>query len=367
MSTTPAPPVRLLIVDDEVAQMKALCNTLEHEGYSTTGFTSAVSALAMLKEQRFDIVLTDLMMPEMDGIALLAAGLQIDSNLVGIVMTGHGTIGTAVQAMKTGALDYILKPFNLTSILPVLSRALTIRQLRLQNEELSQRVQERTAELETANKELEAFSYSVSHDLRAPLRAIMAYSEMMETEFGAGLPPEGRHFLSSVRTAGQRMEQLIKDLLALSRMSRQPLTKQPVQMASLVRSVVDELNGERRDRPVEVRVAELPDCAGDASLLKQVLVNLVSNAVKFSGERSQPLVEIGCSDGVYFVRDNGAGFDMKYADKLFGVFQRLHSGDRFEGTGIGLSIVQRIIQRHGGRIWAQSEPDKGATFHFTLP
>jgi len=369
MPTTPL--AKLLIVDDEAAQMKALCNTLEDEGYATTGFTFAKDALSELRSQPFDLVLTDLMMPEMDGIALLRAAREIDSNVVGIVMTGHGAIDTAVEAMKAGALDYILKPFKLSGILPVLSRALGVRRLRMENEELQRRVRERTTELEAANKELEAFSYSISHDLRAPLRSVGAFSSILLQEHSSKMPAEARRLLDIVTTSARRMEQLIEDLLRFSRLSRQPLSKQPVDIPALVHAILEELRQQESERHIEVKVGEVPNCVGDPSLLKQVFVNLLSNAFKFTRQKEKAIVEVGCQqqegETVYFVRDNGAGFDARYAEKLFGVFQRLHSAEQFEGTGVGLSIVQRIVQRHGGRIWAEGKVDEGATFYFTLP
>src|SRR2546429_342488 len=371
MSFMPTTPIaKLLIVDDEAAQMKALCNTLEDEGYATTGFTFAKEALSELRSQPFDLVLTDLMMPEMDGISLLRAAHEIDSNVVGIVMTGHGAIDTAVEAMKAGALDYILKPFKLSGILPVLSRALGVRRLRMENEELQQRVRERTSELEAANKELEAFSYSISHDLRAPLRGISAFSTILLQEHSSQMPAEARRLLDIVTTSARRMEQLIEDLLRFSKLSRQPLSKQPVNIPALVRVTLEELRQQEGDRHIDVKVGEMPNCVGDQSLLKQVFVNLLSNAFKFTRQKEKAIVEIGCQqqegETVYFVRDNGAGFDARYAEKLFGVFQRLHSAEQFEGTGVGLSIVHRIVQRHGGRIWAEGKVDGGATFYFTL-
>ena len=369
MPTTPL--AKLLIVDDEVAQMKALCNTLEEEGYATTGFTVANEALAALRRQPFDLVLTDLMMPEMDGIALLRAAQEIDAHVVGIVMTGHGAIDTAVEAMKAGALDYILKPFKLSGILPVLSRALGVRRLRMENEELQQRVRERTSQLEVANKELEAFSYSISHDLRAPLRSVGAFSTILLQEHSSQMPAEARRLLDIVATSARRMEQLIEDLLRFSRLSRQSLSKQPVDVPALIHAILEELRQQEGDRYIEVKVGEVPNCVGDRPLLRQVFVNLLSNALKFTRQRDKAIVEVGSQqqegETVYFVRDNGAGFDARYAGKLFGVFQRLHSGEQFEGTGVGLSIVQRIVQRHGGRVWAEGKVDGGATFYFTLP
>jgi len=368
MPDTPA--AKILIVDDATPQMEALCNTLRDEGYLTTGFPSGNQALAALREQHFDLLLSDLMMPEMDGIALLRNALEIDPNLVGVMMTGHGTIDTAVQAMKAGALDYILKPFDLTMVLPVLARALAMRRLRMENADLTKQVRDHADELEAANKELEAFSYSVSHDLRAPLRAVSGFSQMLRKEGGLHFSEKELDLLDRVCSGATRMGELIEGLLNLSRLGRQPLSKRPVNLTALVRQVIDELPKEQEGRPIEFRVSELPNCFGDPSLLRQVFANLLANAVKFTRKKEKAVIEIGCmekhEEKIYFVRDNGVGFDMKYAEKLFGAFQRLHNQDQFEGTGVGLSIVHRIIHRHGGRIWAESEVEKGATFYFNL-
>jgi hypothetical protein len=364
---------RILIVDDEEPQMKALCETLRDQGYDTVGHTNGADALAALRGDvaPFDLLLSDMMMPGMDGIALLKQALETCPDLVGIIMTGQGTINSAVDAMKTGALDYILKPFKLSAVIPVLTRALAVRQLRIENAALARSVRERTSELEAANKELEAFSFSVSHDLRAPLRGINGFTKILLDRFSGEIPQEALKFLGNVIANARQMEQLIEDLLNFSRMGRQPLVKQPVNLASLVSRVLEELAPEREGRNVDIRVDSLPDCFGDPALLKQVFMNLVSNAFKFSRPREQAVVEIGGSvhsfELRYFVRDNGAGFDMEYAKNLFGVFQRLHRATEFEGTGVGLSIVQRIIHRHGGRIWAEAAPDRGATFFFTIP
>lgn len=533
-------PAKLLIVDDEVAQMRALCDTLEPQGYVTRGFSSAREALAALEREHFDLLLTDLMMPEMDGIALLRSSQEIDRDLACIVMTGHGTIATAVSALKAGALDYILKPFRMNHILPALARALGTRQLRLENiqlresvaiyelsraitkgltndeviqqtlkaalepsdggtayvlvsapdedvlkvtgsagagsgslqgasfpigleseewvaqarrdldaldgdrepsalfahpfgsairvalpivagerlygvlgvsfartdrrvgrgqlkaldilartaatafetashvsqlqdmnEVLESRVRERTRELEIANKDLESFSYSVSHDLREPLRAVEGFCELFRSEFESSVPAPGRKLLERVWSGASRMNQLINDLLHFSRFGREPLSCLRVPLREMILAIVAGLQERAGPRQVNVHVEDLPDCYGDRALLEQVLVNLLSNSFKFTAGRAVARIEVGClRQGeriVYYVRDNGVGFDMKYADKLFGVFQRLHSKDAFEGTGIGLSIVHRIIQRHGGSVWADSRPDEGTTLYFSLP
>jgi signal transduction histidine kinase len=243
----------------------------------------------------------------------------------------------------------------------------TIRQL---NADLEQRVIERTTQLEAANRELEAFSYSVSHDLRTPLRAIDGFSQVVLKQFGPQLPEDGRRYLQTIRAGAQKMGALIDDLLAFARLNRQELTKRSFDTGKLVRNALEELGSPWPERKVEVRLGELPASSGDPALLKQVWLNLLSNALKYTRKRESAVLEIGCikTHGVdeFFVRDNGSGFDMRYADKLFGVFQRYHRAEDYEGTGVGLAIVQRIIHRHGGRIWADAAVDKGATFCFTL-
>ncbi|MCX7013353.1 MAG: PAS domain S-box protein [Candidatus Sumerlaeota bacterium] len=243
-------------------------------------------------------------------------------------------------------------------------------EVRRLNAELEQRVIERTAQLEAANKELEAFSYTVSHDLRAPLRAMDGFSRILLDEHGPALPDEARRCLQIVRQNAQQMGELINDLLAFSRLGRQALAKTTVDVADLAQAAFEDLRAERQGREVELVVGALPPCRADPTLLKLVLTNLLSNALKFSSGRDRPRIEIGFqageAGGSYYVKDNGVGFDMRYADKLFGVFQRLHRAEEYEGTGVGLAIVQRIVHRHGGRVWAESEPDKRATFYFTL-
>ena len=518
--------------------MRALCDALEYEGYLTQGFTSGREAIAALREQPFDLLLTDLTMAEIDGIALLRACREIDGELACVVMTGQGTIATAVDALQTGALDYVLKPFKVNDILPVLARALATRSLQLENiqlresvsiyelsraitpglehgevvertlaaagqhshvnavyllvptddghalrlagktgpgaaplegaalllegpgerwvdqarrqleaprdsdprvlfahpfdarigvalpivaggkffgvlgfsssrsqrrispgqlkaleilartaatafetaalvtqlrrvnEELELRVRERTRDLEIANRDLDAFSYSVSHDLREPLRAVEGFCEMFRTEFGSSVPEPGRRILERIWSGASRMTQLVNDLLHFSRFSREPLHCLRVPLREIVLQTVARLTEPLGERQPSVQVGDLPDCFGDRALLEQVLINLLSNAFKFSAGRDAPRIEVGAlrqgEDIVYYVRDNGVGFDMRYADKLFGVFQRLHPQEAFEGTGIGLSIVHRIITRHGGRVWAEGAVGLGATIWFTL-
>jgi signal transduction histidine kinase len=243
--------------------------------------------------------------------------------------------------------------------------------LRELNEDLERRVSERTTQLQEMNAELEAFTYSVSHDLRAPLRHMDGFSRILQQEFGPQLPEEANHYLGRVRSAATHMSALVEDLLVLSRIGRHVPKRESVSLRALVEDVRAELRGETRDRQIEWKIHELPRVDADPILLRLVLVNLMGNAVKFTGGKQQAVIEVGRrQDGaetVFFVQDNGVGFDPQYADKLFGVFQRLHRQDEFEGTGIGLASVQRIIHKHGGRVWADSRPGQGAVFSFTLP
>jgi len=236
--------------------------------------------------------------------------------------------------------------------------------------QLNKDLREYARQLEAANKELETFSYSVSHDLRAPLRAIDGFTRILLEDYAAQLPPEAQRYLRLVCDSTQHMSQLIDDLLAFSRLGRLPLNKQPVAPTDIVHLALEDLRSEREGRQVEIRIGDLPACQADPLLLRQVFVNLLDNALKFTRGREVAVIEVGCreeeGEPVYFVQDNGVGFDMQYADKLFGVFQRLHRAEEYEGTGVGLAVVQHIIHRHGGRVWAEAEVDKGATFYFTL-
>jgi light-regulated signal transduction histidine kinase (bacteriophytochrome) len=242
--------------------------------------------------------------------------------------------------------------------------------LRREREELEERVAQRTAELEAANRELEAFSYSVSHDLRAPLRIVNGFADALLEDFGHGLPPEALRYIGNLREGGRRMSELIGDLLSFSQLGRRSIERAPVDVQALVEACLAELGQATRDGAV-VTVGPLAACSGDVALLKQVFLNLLSNAFKYSRNRRPARIEVGCRENeagetVYFVRDNGTGFDMSYAHRLFHVFQRLHREQEFEGTGVGLAIVKRIVSSHGGRVWAEAAPERGATFSFTV-
>jgi light-regulated signal transduction histidine kinase (bacteriophytochrome) len=238
------------------------------------------------------------------------------------------------------------------------------------NATLEQRVIERTAELETANRELQDFTYTIAHDLRAPARAMIGFSRLLQEENAGQLDTSGQHYLNRVNYGARRMGQMIDELLAFTHLGRQTLRREPVDMLALVHHVLEEFQPERVGRQIEVIIGSLPDSEADPEMLEQVWRHLLSNAFKFTWDVPHPRIIIGVKkqngEQQYSVQDNGVGFDVQHTSKLFGVFQRLHLEEEFEGTGMGLAIVHRIVQRHGGKIWAEAEVDKGATFYFTL-
>jgi light-regulated signal transduction histidine kinase (bacteriophytochrome) len=236
---------------------------------------------------------------------------------------------------------------------------------------LNQELAQRSNALEASNKELEAFAYSISHDLRAPLRHTAGFAELLRKNAAASLNEKSQRYLTMILEAANQMGSLIDDLLAFSRISRAEARKSLVDLGQIVQEVVADVRQDTKERNIIWKIDPLPACYGDRSMLRLAFVNLISNAVKFTGTRPRAEIEIGCTgqdrDVVLFVRDNGVGFDMKYSNKLFGVFQRLHPQEAFEGTGIGLATIQRIVHRHGGRVWAESTVDGGATFYLSLP
>ena len=376
--------VRLLIVDDNVAQVEALSRALRLEGFTTLGAGSSAEALDLLRaaaeddEKTIDVLITDIHMPGMDGIALLRAAHVLDSNLVSIVMTGYATIDTAVDAMKNGALDYIVKPVDLRVAVPALQRAIATRRLRAENAALLERVAERTADLEaanqellTANRELEAFSSSVSHDMRQPLNAMIGFCDLLLSEADGALNPAQRQYTTEVSRGGRRLMQLTEDLLRFSRLGQQPLHLAQVNIGEMVQEICTELRAAEPARNVALKVGMLPDVSCDPSLMRQVFANLLSNAFKFTRKTSAPRVDVEGwiteATCFYLVRDNGAGFDMHEAGEMFKIFRRLHDARDFEGTGVGLSIVRRIVERHGGTIVAEGQVGRGACFMLSLP
>lgn len=264
--------------------------------------------------------------------------------------------------------DYSLKGFAKVTR-DITHQKLLEAENKLLHEQLEEKVKQRTRELEIVNKELEAFSYSVSHDLRTPLRAISGYSMMLKEDYALSLDAEGNRIIDAIVSNTKMMGHLIDDLLAFSKMARLETIYQSINMNRLVQRCLEDLTNEQSNHVITI--AALPACGGDETMLRQVWFNLLGNAIKYSSKKEKPKIEVGATDDprfhIYFVKDNGAGFDMKYANKLFGVFQRLHRQDEFEGTGLGLALVKRIISKHGGEVWADASLGEGATFYFSIP
>jgi len=308
------------------------------------------------------------------GIPIEQIAGSLQSNISVPLVSGDEVIGNltfrAAEAGAYGEADLVLAERVGSQMAGAVANSQLLGELRQLSDELEDRVQRRTAELDAANRELESFSYSVAHDLRAPLRAIEGFSGILANEHASELSEEPQRYLRLIGDNVGEMVALIDDLLALSRLGRQALKGRLVAPADVARQALADLEDEQEGRQIEISIDDLPSCQADPALLRQVFVNLLSNALKFTRRREPAKVHVGCTieDGavVYFVKDNGVGFDMRYAERAFGVFQRLHRADEYEGTGVGLAIVQRIVRRHGGRVWAEAEVDKGATFSFVL-
>ncbi|MDJ0763154.1 MAG: response regulator [Myxococcota bacterium] len=356
----------ILIVDDRKENLLALEKILAETGSRLVKALSGEQALAATLERDFALAILDVQMPGMDGyeLAELLRGDAKTKNMPIIFLTAaYSEEAQIFKGYESGAVDYIVKPYNPTILV---SKVSVFLEMHAQQEAL-RRHRERLA---AVNEELEAFAYSVSHDLQAPLRVIKGYGQALLEDCLKKLNNQEQDYLHRVLHQAGRMSQLIDDLLALSRVTRAEMTYEPVDLSKITREISAHLREAEPGRNAVIRIADNLTALGDPRLIYQALDNLLANAWKFTKHRGQTEIELGLltrnGEPIFFVQDNGAGFDMKYADKLCAPFQRLHSNKAFPGTGIGLSTVHRIVKRHGGRLWFESEVDKGATFYFTL-
>jgi signal transduction histidine kinase len=361
------PPITgtILVADDQEANRELLEELLTAQGSKVITVPDGAAALEELSKTQVDLVLLDVMMPRLNG---FEACERIKNNpatyLIPVVLvTALSDKQNRIEGIKAGADDFLTRPVDPIELLTRVRSLLTLKHR-------THELERRTAQLIAANDELEAFSYSVSHDLRAPLRHINGDASMLIKEHGPQLVPEAQLRLKRIQEGTQKMGGMIDDLLNLARLDRRSMDLKMTSLNSLVENALHDLESETTDRKIDWRVGSLPSVNCDPGLIQQVFANLLSNAVKYTRRREQAVIEIDQStiNGqlVLFVRDNGAGFNPKYSDKLFGTFQRLHTDQEFEGTGVGLATVQRIVRKHGGRIWAEAETNNGATFFFSL-
>ncbi|HYG34625.1 MAG TPA: ATP-binding protein, partial [Clostridia bacterium] len=374
----------VLVVEDNPDMNIYIAEALGRE-YRVASAGNGREGLAKAFELRPDLILSDIMMPEMSGDQLvreLRRNYEFDTTPI-VLLTAKTDDHLRDTLLKDAVQDYLYKPFSAPEVLARVTRLIAERKrneaelnkayalLRESHAELEIRVQERTAELADANRELEAFAYTVSHDLRAPLRHILFFARLLQDQVGSNLDEESRRHLQAVVQSAERMDRLVEDLLKLSRLERAAISKVDVNLGAMVEEVRQELAQETVGREIQWHIGPLPAVQADPTLLRSVVLNLLGNAVKYTRGKQPARIEVGSQqlDGemVFFVRDNGAGFDMKFVDKLFGVFQRLHTAQQFEGAGVGLASVRRVIQKHGGRTWAEGKVGQGATFYFSLP
>jgi two-component system, sensor histidine kinase and response regulator len=365
-----------MVVEDERVLALDLADTLDELGYTVAGMAShGEEAIELARELHPQLILMDVRLAgDIDGITA-AETIRDEHDVPVVFLTAHADDETLQRATHSDASAYLVKPFKGPDLRCVIEIALHKHaadvQLRENERWLEQTLQQRTAALEAANRELEAFNYSVAHDLRAPLRGIDSFSQLLMEKCSQSLDSEAVGYLNRVRGAAARMSQLIDALLSLAQIGRSQLQPLDLDFTQLVQAVATEIAAANSERTVPMNIAPGMRAHGDPRLLRVVVANLLENAWKFTARQQRPTVEVGARKGAplptYYVRDNGAGFDPAYASRLFGAFQRLHADRDFPGTGIGLAIVQRVITRHGGTIWAESMPEQGATFWFTLP
>ena len=382
------PKARILCVDDEPHNLSLLEAILFPLGYVVVTAVNGPEALEKIRTERIDICLLDVMMPGMDGFEVCRR-IKSDvlyRNIPVVMITAFADMVNRILGIEAGAEDFISNPFNSAEVLARIKMLLQVKSLNDQlqsaytdvarlNTDLAARAAELEAanvELEAVNMELEAFNYTVAHDLRNPLNVISSYCQVFKELCGDKLDEQCMHYIQETYNGTLRMNRLIEALLDFSRMAHAELNRAGIDLGSIAKEVAEELKGTGDARRVEIRIADGIVANGDANLLRVVLANLLGNAWKYTATREeQALIEFGTTeiDGkpVYFVRDNGAGFDNADADKLFVPFQRLPGAEEYRGFGIGLATVDRIIRRHGGKVWAEGEPGKGATFYFTLP
>ena len=377
----------ILIVDDKEANIFALEKLLENNGRTILKATSGREALKISLEKEIDLLILDVQMPEMDGFEV-AQILKTNKKTEDIPIIFATAIKkerrSLMKGFEEGAVDYLFKPLDPDVTKAKVSVFLKIQEQKKellrknhslekaekQIKQLNFDLQKNLEQLEAMNKELESFSYMVSHDLRAPLRAVDGYSQMIVEEHINELGEEATRLFNTIRYNAEKMGRLIDDLLDFSRIGKKELRKTELNMEELVEAVIREIGQLNKLKP-DIKIKSLLPLYADCGLMYQVFMNLISNAVKYSGKKEHPEIEIDSrmekGQVIYSIKDNGVGFDMKYAHKLFGVFQRLHNDDVFKGTGIGLAIVQRIITKHGGSVWADAKTNEGAIFYISIP